>query len=105
VERLFGGAAAALVIWTTTPWTLAANLAVVANPQIAYAGIPVERGGRREYLIVARDLAETFLTACHLPIPPKADWIEIAGDTLPPCAACAISIPSLASRAASAISA
>jgi isoleucyl-tRNA synthetase len=82
VERLFGGAAAALVIWTTTPWTLAANLAVVANPQLAYAGIPVERGGRREYLIVARDLAESFLAACHLPIPPKADWIEIAGDKL-----------------------
>jgi isoleucyl-tRNA synthetase len=82
VDRLFGGAAAALVIWTTTPWTLAANLAVVANPQLAYAGIPVERGGRREYLIVARDLAETFLTACHLPVPPKADWIDIAGDKL-----------------------
>jgi len=42
-ERLFGKAAAALVIWTTTPGTLAANLAVVANPQLAYAGVPVER--------------------------------------------------------------
>ena len=82
VERLFGGAAAALVIWTTTPWTLAANLAIVANPQLVYAGIPVERGGRREYLIVARELAEAFLTACHLPIPPKTEWIEIAGDNL-----------------------
>ena len=82
VERLFGGAAAALVIWTTTPWTLAANLAVVANPQLAYAGIPVERGGRCEYLIVARELADAFLAACHLPVPPKPDWIEIAGDKL-----------------------
>jgi isoleucyl-tRNA synthetase len=82
VERLFGGAAAALVIWTTTPWTLAANLAIVANPQLVYAGIPVERGGRREYLIVARELAEAFLNACHLPVPPKTEWIEIAGDNL-----------------------
>ncbi len=82
LERLFGGAAAALVIWTTTPWTLAANLAVVANPQLAYVGIPVERGGRREYLIVARELADAFLAACHLPVPPKTDWIEIAGDKL-----------------------
>jgi isoleucyl-tRNA synthetase len=82
VERIFGGAAAALVIWTTTPWTLAANLAVVGNPQLAYAGIPVERAGRREYLIVARDLAETFLSACGLPAPPRNEWIEIAGDKL-----------------------
>jgi len=82
VDHLFGGAAAALVIWTTTPWTLAANLAIVANPQLVYAGIPVERDGRREYLIVARDLAEAFLTACHLPIPLKSEWIEIAGENL-----------------------
>jgi isoleucyl-tRNA synthetase len=82
VERLFGKADAALVIWTTTPWTLAANLAVVANPQLAYAGIPVERGGRREYLVVARELAEAFLNACGLAVPPKAEWIEIAGDKL-----------------------
>ena len=82
VDRLFGGAAAALVIWTTTPWTLAANLAVVANPQLVYAGIPVERAGRREYLIVARELAEAFLAACGLAAPPKHEWIEIAGDRL-----------------------
>jgi isoleucyl-tRNA synthetase len=82
VEQIFGRAAAALVIWTTTPWTLAANLAVVANPQLVYAGIPVERGGRREYLIVARELAEAFLAACALPVPPKNEWIEIGGDRL-----------------------
>ena len=28
--------AAAFVIWTTTPWTLPANLAVVANPELDY---------------------------------------------------------------------
>jgi isoleucyl-tRNA synthetase len=82
VERLFGNTPAALVIWTTTPWTLAANLAIVANPQLVYAGIPVERGGKREYLMVARELAEGFLTACCLPVPPKSEWIEIAGDKL-----------------------
>ncbi|MGA7741487.1 MAG: isoleucine--tRNA ligase [Polyangia bacterium] len=82
VEQIFGRAAATLVIWTTTPWTLAANLAVVANPQLVYAGIPVERGGRREYLIVARELAEAFLAACALPVPPKNEWIEIGGDRL-----------------------
>ncbi len=81
-ERLFGTTPAALVIWTTTPWTLVANLAVVANPQLVYAGLPVERGGKREYLIVARELAEGFLAACGLPVPPKSEWVEIAGDKL-----------------------
>ncbi len=82
VERLFDDAPAALVIWTTTPWTLAANLAVVANPQLAYVGVPVERSGRREYLIVARELAEAFLAACGLAAPPKNEWIKIAADKL-----------------------
>ena len=45
---------AAFVIWTTTPWTLPANLAVVANPELDYVAIP--RDG--EYLIVAAGLAE-----------------------------------------------
>ena len=43
---------AAFVIWTTTPWTLPANLAVVANPELDYVAIP--RDG--EYLIVAAGL-------------------------------------------------
>ena len=35
---------AAFVIWTTTPWTLPANLAIVANPELDYVAIP--HGGR-----------------------------------------------------------
>ena len=67
-------AAAALVIWTTTPWTLAANLAIVANPQLSLRRHPgrARRPGR-EYLIVARELAEKFLAACGIPPPAKAD--------------------------------
>ncbi len=53
------GKPASLVIWTTTPWTLPANLAIVANRQLAYVAIP--RGD--EYLIVAKDLAESFAKA------------------------------------------
>ncbi len=56
------GHAAALVIWTTTPWTLAANLAVVANPALTYVGLKV----RGEILIVAKELAPAFLKACGL---------------------------------------
>ena len=48
--------AASLVIWTTTPWTLPANLAIVAHPQFEYVGVPHDG----ELLIVAKELAESF---------------------------------------------
>ncbi len=44
------------VIWTTTPWTLPANLAIAVHPHYAYAAI--EHG--REVYIVAKDLVDTF---------------------------------------------
>lgn len=65
------GKPAALVIWTTTPWTLPANLAIVANPSFTYVGIP----HRGELLIVARDLAESVAKACSLGL---ADLVEIS---------------------------
>ncbi len=77
VEALFGATPAALVIWTTTPWTLAANLAVVANPELEYVGLPVDRpGAGREILVVAKGRAEAFLAACGLAVPPES-WIAI----------------------------
>ncbi len=83
VTSLFGKVDAAFVIWTTTPWTLAANLAVVANPALSYVGIPVERPGSPvEILIVAAELAPAFLAACGLAARPRETWIEIAGENL-----------------------
>jgi isoleucyl-tRNA synthetase len=82
-QAIFGEARAALVIWTTTPWTLAANLAVVANPELDYVGIPVTAAdGATEYLIVAKGRAEAFLTACGITAPPVESWIEIRGHRL-----------------------
>jgi isoleucyl-tRNA synthetase len=43
-----------IVIWTTTPWTLPANLAIAVNPHFEYA--LVERGDR--VLLVAADMVE-----------------------------------------------
>ncbi len=80
VETLFGKTPAALVIWTTTPWTLPANLAVVANPVLDYVGIPVVRAGTKEILVVAKELAATFLTACGLTA--EADFIPIPREKL-----------------------
>ena len=48
------GKRAAIVIWTTTPWTLPANLAVALHPDLPY--VAVEVGG--EALIVAQGLLE-----------------------------------------------
>ncbi len=64
---------AALVIWTTTPWTLPANLAVVANPELDYVAIP--RGD--EYLVVAAGLAEAFLAATGIAAPQES-WITLS---------------------------
>src|SRR5215510_4415184 len=48
-----GGRRAALVIWTTTPWTLPANLAIAVHPEETYTALEVDG----EWLIVARPLA------------------------------------------------
>src|SRR6266446_2042055 len=45
-----------LVIWTTTPWTLPANLAIAVHPEEEYVALEV--GG--ETLVVAAKLAEAF---------------------------------------------
>ncbi len=41
-----------LLVWTTTPWTLAANVAAAVNPELTYA--KVEQDG--EYYYIAEDL-------------------------------------------------
>ncbi|HWH08496.1 MAG TPA: isoleucine--tRNA ligase, partial [Candidatus Thermoplasmatota archaeon] len=47
-----------LVIWTTTPWTLPANVAIAANPETTYARVRCRKDGREETLIVAAAQAE-----------------------------------------------
>ena len=51
-----------LVIWTTTPWTLPANLAIAVHPDLEYVGVDV--GG--EVLVVAADLAPGLLSSWGL---------------------------------------
>jgi len=48
-----------VVIWTTTPWTLPANLGVALHPKITYAVVELKGQGAGRH-IVARDLAEKF---------------------------------------------
>jgi isoleucyl-tRNA synthetase len=49
-----------VAIWTTTPWTIPANLGVSVNPDLVYAVVEVGENapGKFKYLIVAQDLVE-----------------------------------------------
>ncbi|MCE5296371.1 MAG: class I tRNA ligase family protein, partial [Euryarchaeota archaeon] len=47
-----------LLIWTTTPWTLPANLAVAVHPDFKYVKARYRRIGETETVIVMKDLAD-----------------------------------------------
>jgi isoleucyl-tRNA synthetase len=47
-----------LLIWTTTPWTLPANLVVAVGPDVDYAKVRFTIEGRAKTVIVATDLVE-----------------------------------------------
>ncbi len=49
------------LIWTTTPWTLPANLAIAAGPDVDYALLHVEEEGNSTVLILASELVEKVL--------------------------------------------
>jgi len=51
-----------LVIWTTTPWTLPANLAIAVHEKFTY----VEVKSQGDTFIVALDLSERFIDVCSL---------------------------------------
>jgi isoleucyl-tRNA synthetase len=48
-----------IVIWTTTPWTIPANLAIAVNPDVEY--IAADLGAER--IVVAQALLESVITA------------------------------------------
>src|ERR671938_451917 len=50
------------LIWTTTPWTLPANLGIAVNPNFDYAAVQNERNG--EVYVVAADLVEDVARKC-----------------------------------------
>ncbi|MBN1881969.1 MAG: isoleucine--tRNA ligase [Deltaproteobacteria bacterium] len=47
-----------VIIWTTTPWTIPANLAIAVHPEFEYIAAEVKPG---EVLILAQDLADLVL--------------------------------------------
>ncbi len=75
LDDALAGKTLSLVIWTTTPWTIPANLAVVAHAKLAYVAIPAP-GKSDEYLLVAKGLAQTFLSAIYAEVD-ESTWIDL----------------------------
>ena len=51
-----------IVIWTTTTWTLPANVATCLNPNLEYAFVKIGDA----YHIMARELVESTMKGCHI---------------------------------------
>jgi len=51
---------ASIVIWTTTPWTLPANLGLAVHPEFTYVVGNFQNGDRVETLVIVRELIEAF---------------------------------------------
>ncbi len=70
IDGALAGKNVFVVIWTTTPWTLPANLGITVHPDFDYSAIEVSDG---EVFIVASELAKAFSETCGF-----AEYEEIA---------------------------
>jgi isoleucyl-tRNA synthetase len=65
IDATLAGKRVSTIIWTTTPWTLPASMAVAFHPDAEY--VALESGG--EVYIVAAKLAKEVAEKCNLPNP------------------------------------
>ncbi|HRI04781.1 MAG TPA: isoleucine--tRNA ligase [Pyrinomonadaceae bacterium] len=70
IDGALAGKNVFVVIWTTTPWTLPANLGITVHPDFDYSAIEVSDA---EVFIVASELAKAFSETCGF-----AEYEEIA---------------------------
>ncbi|MEM0350744.1 MAG: isoleucine--tRNA ligase, partial [Archaeoglobaceae archaeon] len=49
-----------ILVWTTTPWTIPANMAVAVNPNFKYVKVRAFRNGVAEEVLIAKDLVDTL---------------------------------------------
>ncbi len=69
------------LIWTTTPWTLPANLGIAVNPQFEYAAIEGREG---EVYVVASELITHVANKCGLGRPADLETGEPRAASEPP---------------------
>ncbi len=70
IDGALAGKNVFVVIWTTTPWTLPANLGITVHPDFDYSAIEVADA---EVFIVASELATAFAETCGF-----AEYEEVA---------------------------
>ncbi len=58
---LTGKTGESLLIWTTTPWTLPANVAVAVSKEFEYAKVLAKKDGNEEFLWIAEPLVKAVL--------------------------------------------
>jgi isoleucyl-tRNA synthetase len=68
-----------VAIWTTTPWTIPANLGVAVNGDLTYAVVEVASGRPFKYLVIAKDLCDRMAQVLGTELTLKA---EISGEAL-----------------------
>lgn len=67
------------VIWTTTPWTLPANLAIAVNKEFSYDLLEMSWG---DVFIIASDLTESFLNDSNTKDEYKQTIAQVKGQNL-----------------------
>jgi isoleucyl-tRNA synthetase len=73
----------ALVIWTTTPWTLPANLGIALHPEFDYtAATFTHENGRHEKLILADSRIEAFSASTGFQLDTTRPTTKFKGKTL-----------------------
>jgi isoleucyl-tRNA synthetase len=68
-----------VAIWTTTPWTIPANVAVAVNPDLTYTVVAVSGGEPYAHLVVAKDLVARLSQVLGMELVVKA---ELQGEAL-----------------------
>src|SRR5256712_9547882 len=60
---LVGRSGEFILVWTTTPWTLPANLCIAVNPKFKYAKVRVTRAGKPEHLWLVEENLKAVMDA------------------------------------------
>lgn len=63
IDEALGGKKVFFVIWTTTPWTIPANLGITVHPDFDYSAIETGSG---EVYVIASELVASVAEACQL---------------------------------------
>jgi isoleucyl-tRNA synthetase len=66
IDPALAGREVYTIIWTTTPWTLPASLAVAFHPDFEYVALEAEDAPGAPVYIVAAELAHSAEVACNL---------------------------------------